>query len=79
MIDIQSPDLVKQLRALAESPVASTAAYASDLRMAASEIERLRNLVLEMADSLDDYSPFTGRTIETHTSRAFRAVLDAKP
>jgi len=41
----------------------------------AAEIARLRNLVSEMADSLDYYSPLTGRTIETPTSRTFRAAL----
>jgi len=42
----------------------------------AAEIARLRNLVSEMADSLDYYSPLTGRTIETPTSRTFRAALE---
>ena len=49
MTDLESPDSVKQLRALADSPVASTAAYASDLRKAATEIEHLRE-ALGLAD-----------------------------
>lgn len=40
--DLESPDSVKQLRALAADTAACTYAYGPDLRKAADEIERLR-------------------------------------
>lgn len=40
--DKESPDAPTQLRALADDKIAATSAYASDLRRAASEIDRLR-------------------------------------
>lgn len=43
--DKESPDAVKQLRALADDKVAATCAYAPDLRRAAKEIENLRRTV----------------------------------
>ncbi len=45
MSDTESPDAPTQLRALAADKIACTAAYASDLRRAASEIDRLRGVL----------------------------------
>ena len=43
----------------------------------AVEIKQLKDALLCAADSLDDYSPLTGRAVETSASRAAREACVA--